>query len=129
MSVQKNLVQRYEIEVETKYVESESKPENHFYLFAYKIKISNKGEASGQLMSRHWIITDAWGQTEEVRGAGVVGQQPKIAPNQTFEYESACHLTTTNGSMHGSYQFTTEDGNTFDVEIPKFYLVAPQALH
>lgn len=129
MSVQKSVVHRYEVSVETKYVEAESKPDSHFYLFAYKIRITNKGETTGQLMNRHWIVTDAWNQTEEVRGAGVVGLQPKISPNQTFEYESACHLTTASGSMHGHYQFVTEDGETFEIEIPRFYLVAPQALH
>lgn len=89
----------------------------------------NQSSQPAQLMARRWIITDGFGQTEEVRGAGVVGLQPKIQPGQAFEYESACPLMTTSGSMKGSYQFLAEDGSTFDVEIPEFYLIAPQSLH
>lgn len=82
-----------------------------------------------QLMSRHWVITDGLGKVEEVRGAGVVGVQPKLSVGQSFEYESACPLSTPSGSMTGTYQMVTESGEAFDLQIPEFYLVAPSALH
>ena len=89
----------------------------------------NKGNAPVQLMSRHWIINDARGVKEEVRGPGVVGVQPKIQPGNSFEYDSACPLTTNTGSMKGHYHMTAENGEVFSVEIPEFYLIAPMALH
>lgn len=82
-----------------------------------------------QLMSRHWIITDAFGHTEEVKGPGVVGLQPRIAAGQGFEYDSACPLRTNSGTMKGKYEFLSDDGETFEVEIPEFYLIAPSAVH
>lgn len=119
----------FQITTTVHYVESESQPESNFHFFSYKIKISNVGNTTAQLMSRHWIITDGQGQTEEVRGPGVVGLQPKINPGQSFEYESACPLNTSCGAMKGSYQMVAEDGQSFEVEIPEFYLIAPTALH
>lgn len=119
----------FQISTVVHYVESESQPESNFHFFSYKIKISNVGNTTAQLMSRHWIITDGHGQSEEVRGPGVVGLQPKINPGQSFEYESACPLNTSCGTMKGSYQMVAEDGQSFEVEIPEFYLVAPTALH
>ncbi len=119
----------FQISTTVHYVDSESQPESNFHFFSYKIKISNVGNTTAQLMSRHWVITDGHGQTEEVRGPGVVGLQPKINPGQSFEYESACPLNTSCGTMKGSYQMVAEDGQSFEVEIPEFYLVAPTALH
>ncbi len=129
MSVQNVLNTDFQIKVFVTYIPEESRPESEYHFFSYKISIQNKGTSQAQLMSRHWIITDANGQVEEVRGAGVIGLQPKINPGQTFEYESACPLTTSSGSMRGTYQMIGEDGESFDIEIPEFYLIAPTALH
>jgi ApaG protein len=118
-----------EIKTTSSYIEAESKPELNYHFFAYHIRISNKGHTTAQLMSRHWVITDGNGHVEEVRGPGVVGVQPRINPGQSFEYESACPLTTTSGSMKGSYQMMSDQGQMFTVEIPEFFLIAPQALH
>lgn len=119
----------FEISSKITYVDAESRPESGIYFFAYHMTIKNKSKDPVQLMSRHWVITDSHGNTEEVRGAGVVGQQPRILPGQTFEYDSACPLATSSGTMRGSYQLLSEDGGTFDIEIPEFYLIAPSALH
>ncbi len=129
MSVQKETAAQFEIKSTVVYVPTESKPEENIYFFAYRITINNTGESPAQLMSRHWIITDQYGHFEEVRGPGVVGLQPRIMPGQSFEYESACPLNASSGSMKGTYFFTGEDGQSFSVEIPEFFLIAPQALH
>ena len=129
MSVSKVIQPQFEIKAKIKYILEESKPENGYHFFSYKISIQNKSQISAQLLSRHWIITDGFGQTEEVKGAGVVGLQPKINPGQVFEYESACPLPTSHGSMKGKYYFVSDDGQTFDVEIPEFFLIAPISLH
>lgn len=111
------------------YVMEESRPDQSYYFFSYKIRIINNGEQSLQLLSRHWVITDSLGRSEEVRGPGVVGLQPKIQPGQHFEYESACPLATSTGSMKGTYTMVTEDGQNVEVSIPEFYLICPQSLH
>lgn len=129
MSIQQSLQPAFEVKTKVVFVASESRPQQGYFFFAYKIFITNKGNTPAQLMSRHWIITDAFGHTEEVRGPGVVGLQPQIQPGQTFEYESACPLNTSTGSMKGSYEFKTEDGAPFTVEVPEFYLVEPHSLH
>lgn len=129
MSMEKTTLPKIQVSTQITYVESESKPDQNYFFFAYKISIQNGGNKPAQLISRHWIITDAMGHIEEVRGPGVVGLQPKINPGNSFEYESACPLPTSSGTMRGEYQFTTEDGDTFIVPISEFYLVAPQALH
>lgn len=137
MSVQKSVLKstskvvatEIEILVKPQFVEDESKIDSNYFFFSYKVTILNKGNSPAQLMSRHWIITDGNGQVEEVRGAGVIGQQPKINPGQKFEYESACPLVTSSGSMRGSYQMSCDDGSTFEVSIPEFFLIAPFALH
>lgn len=129
MGTQKVHSPHYEVSVQVTYVEAESSPENNYHFFSYRVRIENKGQEPAQLMSRHWIITDGHGQVEEVRGAGVVGTQPKIQPGQSFEYESACPLPTSSGSMKGSYQMLSSDGQNFEIEIPEFYLIAPTALH
>lgn len=120
---------RFQINVKTSYVPEQSQPEQGFHFFAYKVTIKNIGATAAQLQSRHWIITDGTGQTEEVRGPGVVGQQPRIPPGQSFEYESACPLVTPCGSMRGTYHMTTDEGTAFDIEVPEFYLISPQGLH
>lgn len=129
MAMQKQLSPRFEVNVTVSYVDQESRPESGYYFFAYRVRITNKGSVPAQLMSRHWVITDALGQVEEVRGAGVIGVQPRITEGQHFEYESACPLNSPSGSMRGSYQMVTDEGESFDVEIPEFYLVSPTALH
>jgi ApaG protein len=129
MSVQKQVSPHFEVQVKVTYVEGESRPEAGYHFFAYKVIIQNKGQTGAQLMSRHWVITDGFGQVEEVRGAGVIGLQPKISAGQSFEYESACPLTTTSGTMRGTYQMLDDAGNQFDIEVPEFYMIAPSALH
>lgn len=129
MSVQQQATPQVEIQVRVSYIEKESRPEAGYHFFAYHIRIVNRGPVAAKLVSRHWVITDSLGQVEEVRGAGVVGVQPRIGIDQTFEYESACPLPTPFGSMRGSYQMVTDSGETFDVTIPEFYLISPTALH
>lgn len=104
-------------------------PEDDAWFFAYTVRITNDGDETVQLLSRHWIITDANGETQEVRGPGVVGAQPVLEPGATFEYTSACPLGTSFGTMHGSYQMVTEDGDRFDAEIAAFSLSLPYAVN
>ncbi len=129
MSLKKQTQHQFQISSVSVYVPKESHPEKRIYFFAYKITIKNLGNRPAQLVSRRWVITDGLGHIEEVRGPGVVGLQPKIMPNQAFEYESACPLTTSSGSMKGSYQFMGDDGEPFEIDIPEFHLIAPQAVH
>ena len=129
MSLKKIQNSEFNITTTSVFVESESDPLLHRYFFAYKITIKNVGTNTAQLMSRHWIITDSLGHVEEVRGPGVVGLQPKITGGHAFEYDSACPLRTSSGSMKGFFQFVDETGETFDIEIPEFYLIAPTAVH
>lgn len=107
------------------YIAERSEPAKGQFFFAYKINISNEGEAPAQLISRHWIITSGNGQIEHVEGPGVVGQQPRLEPGQTFEYVSACPLRTPMGSMRGTYQMLRDDGAGFDAEIGSFTLATP----
>ena len=129
MSLKKLQNTEFKITATSVFVDSESDPQLYRYFFAYKISIKNVGAVTAQLMNRHWIITDALGHTEEVRGPGVVGLQPKITGGQSFEYDSACPLPTSSGSMKGAFQFVDENGETFDIEIPEFFLIAPTAVH
>ena len=129
MSKVKTVEPSFQIQAKVVYVETESRPHHNYYFFAYKIQIKNTGAVPAQLQHRHWIITDAFGRIEEVKGPGVIGMQPKIQPGQTFEYDSACPLTTSCGSMKGFYQMMTDNGNEYSIEIPEFYLVCPESLH
>lgn len=117
------------IQVTSAYIPERSSPEQHYYFFAYQVRISNVGKETAQLISRRWIITDANGEEEEVRGPGVVGEQPVLAPGAAFEYTSFCPLKTAVGSMHGAYQMQTEDGETFDAVIRPFSLAVPTAVN
>ena len=110
------------VEVETEYLPERSDPERNTYYFAYRVRITNEGKETVQLMSRHWIITNADGRREEVEGPGVVGQQPVLNPGQAYEYTSFCPLNTPMGTMHGTYQMMTDDGESFDAEIAPFTL-------
>ena len=99
------------------------------YVFAYTVKIANEGETPATLKSRHWIITDGDGRVEEVRGPGVIGQQPSLAPGEQFEYTSGCVLTTPRGEMRGTYEMHRPDGSTFDATIAPFQLTLPYSLN
>jgi ApaG protein len=112
----------FRVEVQPQFLPDQSAPEQGIYSFAYTITISNNGDMPAQLISRHWIITSERGDVEEVKGLGVVGQQPLLKPGESFEYTSGCRLRTPSGSMQGSYFFVAEDGERFDVEIPVFVL-------
>ncbi|MBE2293821.1 MAG: Co2+/Mg2+ efflux protein ApaG [Phycisphaerales bacterium] len=121
----------YAIQVAAKafYLEEQSNPEQDRYVFAYTVVIQNQGSIAAKLLSRHWIITDANGKIEEVRGEGVVGEQPYLRPGEGFQYTSGAILETSVGSMHGSYQLLADDGMAFDAEIPAFVLSIPRTLH
>ena len=115
-------------------VQSEFRPDRSFpaqsrFLFTYTVRILNGGASSARLLSRHWIITDARGEREEVRGDGVVGQQPHLQPGQSFQYTSFCILRTPLGQMRGTFTMAREDGNTFEAEIAPFALAVPAALN
>lgn len=111
------------------YIAEQSDADADRYAFAYTITITNTGEVAAQLLSRHWIITDANNLVQEVKGQGVVGAQPKLKPGESFEYSSGSVLTTPVGTMRGTYQMVAEDGTRFDATIPEFTLSAPRVLH
>jgi ApaG protein len=117
------------VNVNTAYLADQSDPSSDRYVFAYTISIANTGTVSAQLISRHWIITDAENVTQEVKGLGVVGEQPLLRPGESFEYTSGTAMATPVGTMRGSYQMVAEDGNKFDAEIPAFTLSMPRVLH
>ncbi len=117
------------VTVSTVYVPSQSSPIAHRYVFAYTIRIANEGTQTAQLKSRHWIITHGTGKVEEVRGPGVVGQQPTLKPGEHFEYTSGCVLETPRGTMRGTYQMQRPDGSMFDAEIATFQLAMPHSLN
>ncbi|WP_101925186.1 MULTISPECIES: Co2+/Mg2+ efflux protein ApaG [Luteimonas] len=118
-----------EIQIATRFLDDESKPDDDRYVFAYTIQIRNVGRRPAQLVSRHWIITDAHGRVEEVRGDGVVGEQPRLEPGEAFTYTSGAVLKTAVGTMEGSYDMLGDDGAHFDAPIPPFTLSIPRTLH
>jgi ApaG protein len=122
---------RYEfnITVRPQFVAEQSDPDEGRFLFAYTVTIRNTGDIAAQLISRHWIITDANNRVEEVRGLGVVGEQPVLQPGEAFEYTSGCPIETPVGSMKGSYQCVAADGTQFEAAIPEFVLSMPRTLH
>ena len=113
---------QFRVEVEPRFLPEQSAPSQGIYSFAYTITITNTGEVPAQLISRHWVIGNSAGEVEEVKGLGVVGQQPLLKPGEAFQYSSGCRLRTATGSMEGSYFFVAEDGERFDVQIPPFML-------
>ena len=119
----------FTVSVNTKYLAEQSDPDRSSYVFAYTITIRNTGRVAAQLISRHWVIVDANNRREEVRGLGVVGQQPLLQPGEQFEYTSGTALTAPQGSMTGSYFCVAEDGEQFNVPIPEFILSLPRTLH
>jgi ApaG protein len=120
---------RLDIAVATRYLEEESAPDDDRYVFAYTIQIRNAGTVPARLLHRHWVITDAVGKVEEVRGEGVVGEQPWLRPGESFEYTSGAVLTTRVGTMHGEYELLADDGTRFEASIPAFTLAMPRTLH
>lgn len=117
------------VKVDPFYIEDQSAPEENRYVFAYTVNIQNAGTVAAKLIARHWIITDANGKIQEVRGQGVVGEQPYLRPGEAFQYTSGAVLDTAVGTMRGSYQMVGEDGNRFNAEIPSFTLSVPRTLH
>ena len=117
------------VEVESRYLEEKSDPGKKRWFFAYDIRISNDSPVVVQLLTRHWIITDANGNVEEVKGPGVVGNQPVLAPGESFEYTSFCPLSTPFGTMEGSYQMVTDGGGSFDAAIAQFALSEPMTVN
>lgn len=122
---------RYQIDISvvTRYLPEQSQPDQNRFAFAYTVTIHNGGELAAQLLSRHWVITDGDGRIQEVRGAGVVGQQPRIEPGQSHTYSSGTVMATRVGNMHGSYQMLADDGKRFEAPIAPFRLAVPGALH
>lgn len=118
-----------EISVATQFLEEDSDPSEDRYVFAYTIRIRNLGRLPAQLLDRHWIITDANGRIEEVRGEGVVGEQPRLEPGEDFTYTSGAVIATAVGTMEGSYGLAGDDGTRFEAPIPPFTLSVPRTLH
>lgn len=119
----------FTVTVKTQYLENQSDSERSNYVFAYGVTIKNTGQIAAQLISRHWVITDANNRVEEVRGLGVVGQQPLLQPGEQFEYASGTSLATPQGLMRGEYFCVAEDGEQFEAKIPEFILSLPRTLH
>lgn len=117
------------VTIRTQYLEEQSEPDRSQYVFAYSITIKNTGSVPAQLISRHWLITDANSQVQEVRGLGVVGHQPLLQPGEQFEYTSGTSLATPQGTMRGEYFCVAEDGERFETPIPEFVLSLPRTLH
>ncbi|HEY8020297.1 MAG TPA: Co2+/Mg2+ efflux protein ApaG [Thermoanaerobaculia bacterium] len=117
------------IQVSSYYDAERSSPQEDYYFFAYQVRISNVGGETAQLLSREWIITNANGEVQKVQGSGVVGEQPVLAPGESFEYTSFCPLNTSVGSMHGSYRMVSDRGESFDAEIAPFSLAVPNAVN
>ena len=123
------VTQGIRVQVVSRYDPSRSNPHQNQWFFLYTVTLTNEGSITTQLLSRHWIITNANGKVEEVKGPGVVGEQPILAPGQSFEYTSGCPLPTSFGTMHGTYQMITAKGEQFDATIAPFTLSEPHALH
>ena len=123
------ITQGIRVHVTSQYSAEHSQPFQSEWFFLYTVEISNESEKTVQIISRHWIITDADNRVKEVRGLGVVGKQPVLAPGESFEYTSGCPLSTAFGSMRGTYQMVTTDGARFDVEVAPFALTEPYTVH
>ena len=126
-----NEPKKYDVKVTAQsfFLPDQSDEENDQYVFAYTVRIENTGQMPAQVISRHWIITDADQQVQEVRGMGVVGEQPVLKPGQHFEFTSGSSINTIVGTMRGTYQMVAEDGTRFDVIVPEFTLSVPRVLH
>ncbi len=117
------------VKTRTQYIPDQSNPDADRYVFAYTITISNTGATPARLVGRHWVITDANNKVQEVKGMGVVGEQPYLKPGQSFEYTSGSAIATPVGTMRGTYQMVADDGTNFDADIPEFTLSMPRVLH
>jgi len=117
------------VEVIPAYIKEQSDPVNNHYVFSYTVTIRNEGKQPAKLLTRHWVITDGDGQVQEVRGDGVIGEQPHLKPGEGFQYTSGTFMNTPVGTMQGSYQMVADDGEKFDAEIPSFTLSVPNVLH
>lgn len=117
------------VKVQSRYVPERSAPDKRRFFFAYHVTIRNEGDESVKLISRHWTITDGAGRTQHVKGPGVVGETPHLDPGESFEYTSACPLTTELGAMHGAYQMVTDGGDEFEAMIDSFTLACPNLLN
>ena len=129
MSTSEAITNGVRVDVEARYSEEHSAPERSYWFFLYTITISNESDQVVQLLSRHWVITDATGKREEVRGPGVVGEQPVLDPGEAFEYTSGCPLPTPYGAMEGRYEMQLGDESTFHAQIARFELREPGAIH
>jgi ApaG protein len=129
MSSSEALTGGIRVRVQAEYSPAHSRPLENRWFFLYTVSIANESDRTVQLVTRHWVITDATGHVEEVRGPGVVGQQPVLEPGQSFEYTSGCPLAHPHGSMRGSFQLVTPDGSQFDAAIAAFELSAPYTVH
>ncbi len=117
------------IEILPTYIAEQSDPYNDHYVFSYTVTIRNEGKKPARLLTRHWVITDGDGQVQEVRGEGVIGKQPHLAPGENFKYTSGTFMNTPVGTVRGSYQMITDSGETFEADIPSFTLAVPNTLH
>lgn len=120
---------KIDVQVQPAYIADQSDPENDHYVFSYTVTIRNNGSLPAKLLTRHWVITDGDGQVQEVKGDGVIGEQPHLQPGEGFQYTSGTFMSTPFGTMHGSYQMISDSGETFDAEIPTFSLMVPNTLH
>ncbi len=120
---------KIDVQVRPAYLAEQSDPNNNHYVFSYTVTIKNTGKVAAKLLTRHWIITDGDGNTQEVKGDGVIGEQPHLKPGEGFQYTSGTFMNTPYGTMHGSYQMVTDAGEHFDAEIPVFSLSVPNTLH
>lgn len=127
--MEKDDPQGFIIQTQVNYLPDQSDEASNRFVFSYTISITNLGSVAAKLVSRHWIITDAHNNVQEVRGQGVVGEQPILRPNQSFEYTSGTVLSTQVGTMRGSYRMHADDGTQFDIDIPQFVLSVPRVLH
>ncbi|MCH8078134.1 MAG: Co2+/Mg2+ efflux protein ApaG [SAR324 cluster bacterium] len=123
------ITREVEVSVESFFLESESDPEQNRFSFAYRVQLKNLGEETVQLISRHWIITDSVGKIQHVKGPGVVGEQPVLKPGASYEYTSGSRLESPMGTMEGTYQMVTDEGENFDIRIPMFTLSVPGTLN
>ncbi len=120
---------KIDVQVLPAYIAEQSDPANNHYVFSYTVTIRNNGSMPAKLLTRHWVITDGDGMVQEVKGDGVIGEQPHLQPGEGFQYTSGTFMNTPFGTMHGSYQMLTDTGEKFDADIPEFQLTVPNTLH
>jgi ApaG protein len=129
MARMESLPHAIEVAVSTRFLDDQSLPEEARYVFSYTVRLHNRGQVSAQLISRHWLVTDANGKVQEVHGEGVLGEQPRLAPGERYEYTSGAVLETAIGTMHGHYLMLADDGTRFEATVAPFTLAMPRTLH